>query len=477
MKSAIPVKAIVEAVDSRTSVESAISAFAQDGQAAILDSSRSLDQRGRFSILAVDPIAIVSLTGREPRDPLTELAERITKRCPVVAKGTDEIPFVGGWIGYLSYETGLPMHRISPQVDAGMAVPSARFGLHDAAAIYDHLLGRWFLTAIDWPTGLGLQRPPVSERLNQLRRRLDAAAHLEWEDPALPFAAQPQSNMPRWAYTRKVRKVKQYIEAGDVYQVNLARRFTTQTNASPVDLYLRLRKISPSSQAALLMWDNTAILSSSPELFLNLHDGHVVTRPIKGTRPRTGNPRADAAARRELATSDKERAELIMIVDLLRNDLGRVCSYGTVRVTEPGEIEEHPQVFHRVATIEGRLEHGKDWSDLLRATFPGGSVTGAPKIRAMQIIRELEPTRRGVYCGSIGWIGLDGSMSLNLAIRTMVQEGDSVDSYVGSGIVAESTPDAEYEETMAKARGMLQALNAEELRATAPAVCEAVSAT
>jgi len=204
-----------------------------------------------------------------------------------------------------------------------------------------------------------------------------------------------------------------------------------------------------------------AILSSSPELFLDLRDGHVVTRPIKGTRPRTGDPRIDAMARRELAESEKDRAELTMIVDLLRNDLGRVCSFRTVQVRDPGEIEEHPTVYHRVATIEGDLKTGLGWSDLLRAAFPGGSVTGAPKIRAMQIIRELEPTPRGIYCGSIGWIGLDGAMSLNLAIRTIVQRGDVVHLYAGGGIVAQSTPDGEYAETLAKLRGMLRALNAE----------------
>jgi para-aminobenzoate synthetase component 1 len=202
-------------------------------------------------------------------------------------------------------------------------------------------------------------------------------------------------------------------------------------------------------------------LSSSPELFLQLRDGHVVTRPIKGTRPRIGDCRADAVYRRELIHSDKDRAELTMIIDLLRNDLGRVCSFGTVRVTEADKIEEHPTVFHRVATIEGDLKPGNNWLDLMRAAFPGGSVTGAPKIRAMQIIDELEPTPRGVYCGSIGWIGLDGSLSFNIAIRTMVQVGDLVHVYAGGAIVADSTPEGEYKEIIAKAAGMLQALGCE----------------
>jgi para-aminobenzoate synthetase component 1 len=342
------------------------------------------------------------------------------------------------------------------------AVPRARFGLYDAAAVYDHQKEQWYLTAIDWPAPLAMQRPPVAQRLSLLRERLQSASRLALDEPPSPYTTRPVPNMSRKAYVAKLLRAKRYIEAGDVYQVNLTQRFTAQTTATPLELYRRLRTASPSSHAALLMWDDTAIISSSPELFLDLGDGHVVTRPIKGTRPRTGDPRIDAMARRELAVSDKDRAELTMIVDLLRNDLGRVCSFGTVRVTQPGEIEEHPTVFHRVATIEGNLKSGMGWPDLLRAAFPGGSVTGAPKIRAMQIIRELEPTPRGVYCGSIGWIGLDGAMSLNIAIRTIVQRGDRVHLNAGGGIVAESTPDAEYAETLAKLRGMLQALNAEE---------------
>ena len=223
-------------------------------------------------------------------------------------------------------------------------------------------------------------------------------------------------------------------------------------------MYRRLRSVTPSSHAAFLRWDDTAILSASPELFLDLRAGHVVTRPIKGTRPRIGDRAVDLRARRELQDSRKDRAELIMIVDLLRNDLGRVCSYGRVRVVDAGSIEEHPTVFHRVATIEGELAPGRNWLDLLLATFPGGSITGAPKIRAMQIIDKLEPTARGVYCGSIGWIGLDGSMSLNIAIRTMVQVRDRVHVYAGGAIVADSTPEGEYDEMLTKAAGMLRAL-------------------
>lgn len=469
---------VVEAVNVLAPVEAAIIVFTQASDPAILESSRCNNRYGQFSILASDPVEVISLARRgnlepESDDPFGSLAATM-RRYPGLAGPAGEVPFVGGWIGFLSYEAGLRAHRIEPHRQSEVGMPLYRFGLYDAAAVYDHQKDQWYLTAIEWPEPLAKQRPPVSQRLAVLRERLHAAARLELQEPPLPRTTRPVPNMSRNAYVAKVLRAKRYIEAGDVYQVNLTQRFTARTTASPLELYRRLRTASPSSHAALLMWDEAAIISSSPELFLDLRNGHVVTRPIKGTRPRTGDPRIDAIARRELEVSDKERAELTMIVDLLRNDLGRVCSFGTVRVREPGEIEEHPTLFHRAATIEGDLRSGGRWLDLLRAAFPGGSVTGAPKIRAMQIIRELEPTPRGVYCGSIGWIGLDGAMSFNIAIRTMVQRGDVIYLYSGGGIVAESTPDAEYAETVAKLRGMLLALNAEAPAESTHPVREAV---
>jgi len=459
-------QAVVEAVNLDAPVEAAITVFAQTAEPAILESSRPINTYGRFSILASDPVEVISLTARDSGNPFGLLAAAMAKY-PGLGGQACEMPYVAGWIGFICYEAGLSVEGIRPRPAGDLSVPLARFGLYDAAAVYDHQREQWYLTAIDWPVPWKMQRPPVSQRLAVLRERLQTASRLVRDsnlapEPPSPYTTRPVPNMSRQAYVAKLLRAKRYIEDGEVYQVNLTQRFTAQTTATPLELYRRLRTASPSSHAALLMWDDTAIISSSPELFLLLDDGHVVTRPIKGTRPRTGDPRIDAIARRELLASGKERAELTMIVDLLRNDLGRVCSFGTVKVREPGEIEEHPTVFHRVATIEGHLKSGTGWPDVLRAAFPGGSVTGAPKIRAMQIIRELEPTPRGVYCGSIGWIGLDGAMSLNLAIRTMVQRGDVVHLYAGGGIVAESTPDGEYEETLAKLRGMLRALNAED---------------
>ncbi|MCY3024571.1 MAG: anthranilate synthase component I family protein [Planctomycetota bacterium] len=273
-------------------------------------------------------------------------------------------------------------------------------------------------------------------------------------------------NLTPSSYCAAVERALEYIAAGDIYQINLAQRFTVPWKLSPETLYWRLRQQSPAEYGAFLgsglVGNGQALCSISPELFLRLRGDEVVTRPIKGTRPRGANSVEDAAARRELETSPKERAELTMIVDLERNDLGRVCDYGSVRVISAGEIEELPTLLHRVATVSGRLHPRRGRASLLQAAFPGGSVTGAPKLRAMQIIRELEPLPRGPYCGAIGWLGLDGDMELSIAIRTALCDGPRrvAHYYAGSGIVADSDPRREYEETLHKAAAFFRAANA-----------------
>jgi len=458
-----PRRLVVERIDVRVGIEPVLVAFAAAQGPAILESSRPGGKYGRFSIFASDPVEVLEIDRASGVCPFRFLGERLAVLPPIDGQAP-VIPFMGGWIGFWAYEAGLQTERIGYRSEttpgAPGPLPLARFGLYDHAVVYDHGEEQWYGTAVEWPASVAARRPTAAQRLDALRARVRAAADKTRSDACAAPTTEPLTpGIERSDYLTAVERVQRYIEAGDVYQVNLTQRFTTRTSASPVALYRRLRRMNPSSHAALLLWDDIAVLSSSPELFLDVRRGHVVTRPIKGTRPRVGVPRIDAAYRRELATSEKERAELNMIVDLLRNDLGRVCSFGSVRVTEPGEIEEHPTVFHRVATIEGDLAPGGSLIDLLRATFPGGSVTGAPKIRAMQISHELEPTPRGVYCGSIGWIGLDGAMSFNLAIRTIVQRGDRVSLYAGGAIVADSTPETEYDETITKLTGMLRALN------------------
>jgi len=262
-----------------------------------------------------------------------------------------------------------------------------------------------------------------------------------------------KSTFTRPAYESTVARAIAYISAGDVFQVNLSQRFTAALPAPPKTIYDRLQSQSPAAFGAFLQYDDFALISNSPELFLRLTpDRRIITRPIKGTRP------LQTGMENELRNSIKDQAELHMIVDLERNDLGRVCEIGSVKVIEPRAIEPHATVYHGVATIEGKLRQDVSFIDLLRATFPGGSVTGAPKIRAMQIIDELEPVRRGPYCGAIGYLASDGSIEFNLAIRTMIVKDNLVHIPVGGGIVADSNPAAEYEETLIKAQAMFAAL-------------------
>jgi len=310
----------------------------------------------------------------------------------------------------------------------------------------------------------------VEEKLEGVRARIAAAGKLTLPvTQKVPIAQvteislSPQAADHRPAYSAAFDKAMRYIAAGDIYQVNLTQRFTVETAATPLENYLRLRSVSPSPYAAFLPWDEGAIISASPELFLSLRGRQVETRPIKGTRPRGENSTEDQLMRKDLQSSEKDRAELNMIIDLLRNDLGRVSRYGTVRVSDAGSIEEHPTVFHRVATVEGELRPEVGLAELLRATMPGGSVTGCPKIRAMQIIDELEPHPREIYCGGIGMIGCDGNMTLNVAIRTMLQRGGTVQVYAGGAVVADSTCASEYREIEAKAAGMLRALGAKSI--------------
>jgi anthranilate/para-aminobenzoate synthase component I len=319
----------------------------------------------------------------------------------------------GRWVGFLGYDLGRLFESVPSASRDDLALPLFAFGfIADDAPDVDftpeHVVGR------DAPLTSSFMRP----------RYLDAAA-----------------------------RAIEYIAAGDVFQINLSQRFTTGLPARPLDVYQRLLHQAPAAYGGLLDFGDFALICNSPELFLRVTpDRRVVTRPIKGTRPR--RPGMDA----ELRDSIKDQAELNMIVDLERNDLGRVCEIGSVKVTEPRVIEAHPTVYHGVATIEGLLRPDVSFVDLLRATFPGGSITGAPKIRAMEIIDELEPVRRGPYCGAIGYVASDGSIEFNIAIRTMIAKNGLVHVPVGGGIVADSEPEAEYEETLVKARAMFAAL-------------------
>ncbi len=434
-------------------------------RAAILE---SLDQAGpgkRFSIFAADPIRTINVAASDGVNPFDQM-----KALGCMGRSEPpprDLPFSAAWIGFIAYEAG---RFVEPSADwrhGSRSQELARWSLYDTFLVCDHATGTWSIVAADLPRELTVAgRPTAGSRVAKVAAWLETLA-----DPGAPALNAPQSvptsdAVGSWDdlpadYLERCRRTLEYIRAGDVFQVNLARRYFAMTSLSPGELYDRLAATNPAEYAAYLapFGDQPAIVSSSPELFLCKTGRDVTTRPIKGTRPRTGHLLRDEMARSALRDSEKDRAELNMIIDLERNDLSRVCEPGTVRVTSEGEIESMPHVFHRTATITGRLRESCDAVDLLRATFPGGSITGAPKVRAMQIIHELESSPRGAYCGAIGWFGLDGDLMLNLAIRTMTAyQNGSVQFHVGSGIVADSLPQEELAELDAKAVGMLAAL-------------------
>jgi para-aminobenzoate synthetase component 1 len=372
-------------------------------------------------------------------DPFDVVREALAEHA--VKDNDTAFPFAGGAIGYLGYDLGRHIELLPERAIDDRGLPDLFLAFYDRAIVVDHSARRAAIVEL-------------SEREDG--RAMDAKQYDEEFRGLGPMTAGATgSNFTRDEYLAAVARVRDYIAAGDVYQVNLSQRFRARTPASPFELYRRLR---PAPYSSLLEIGRRAIVSSSPELFLDVRERRVVTRPIKGTRRRGETLAEDERLRGELLASEKDNAELAMIVDLERNDLGRVCEYGSVRVTEPLALETHPTVHHLVATVEGKLRRDADLVGLLRATFPGGSVTGAPKIRAMEIIDELEPTRRGAYTGAIGFLGFDGAATLSVAIRIIEVHGDDCWFQVGGGVVADSDPAAEYDETLVKGAALAQAI-------------------
>jgi para-aminobenzoate synthetase component 1 len=385
-------------------------------------------------------------------------------------------PFQGGAAGYLAYDWARQLERLpAPRFD-DLAMADVLFGIYDWVIAWDHEMSRAWLISTGMPeTDANARDRRAAERAAAVQERLRsngfraaspeqrAATHsrmapsypVDGSDPRLGL----RSSYTHAAYLDAVNRVVEYIRAGDIFQANLSQRFEAPLVEPPWDLYLRLRTQNAAPFAAYLDFPDALILSASPERFLRVApDGHVETRPIKGTRPRGVGPEHDAALGQALTESAKDRAENLMIVDLIRNDLSRVCAPGTVRVRELFALEHFATVHHLVSTVVGRLGDDAIALDLLRAAFPGGSITGAPKIRAMEIIAELEPSARGVYCGAIGYLSLTGALDTSIPIRTAVVRGGRVYLSAGGGIVADSDAEQEYRETLDKARGMIDAL-------------------
>ena len=366
-------------------------------------------------------------------------------------------PFRGGFLGWISYDVGRHVEKLPDRHGPDPAVPDFVLAEYECLAVEDRLERRLFVTggcdADEGPSRLVARQAELADLLQEL-----AAGRKGPEAASDAGDVSPGADCSHDEYLRRLRRVIDYIAAGDVFQANLAQSFRAPFRGSRIGLYERLRAASPAPYGCWLDLGGPTVMSISPELFLERRGERVVTRPIKGTRPRGTDEAEDARLRAELHASEKDRAELAMIVDLLRNDLGRVAETGSVVVDEERVLEAHPTVHHAVATVSARVARSVGTSGLLAATMPGGSVTGAPKIRAMEILDELEDVRRGPYCGSAGWFGWDGDMVTNILIRTLVATGDEVSFHVGGGIVADSEPGAEYDETLDKAAALLSAL-------------------
>ena len=435
-----------------------------------LDSSLPGGRTGHYSFMGSNPFLQLKTYGNrallEEGGRVTSLRENpfrlLRELLARFRTETGELPFLSGAVGFFSYDLGRMTEKLPELAADDLNVPDICLCFYDRVLVIDHEANRLYLTATGLPlTGVAARDKALAD-LDELAERTSKGPAAREGDPwLLPDvdASEVMRHFTAAAYRQAVLKAKEHIAAGDIYQVNMTQRFSAPLKMAPYQLYRRLRQASPAPFAAYLdCGDDLRLLSSSPERFLLLQGRQVETRPIKGTRPRGRTAGEDQAMRQELLNSEKDRAELVMIVDLERNDLGRVCSYGTVRVPELLTLEEYATVFHLVSTVCGTLAPGKDVVDLLKSTFPGGSITGTPKIRAMEIIEELEPVRRGVYTGAIGYLGFDGRADLNIAIRTMINKGDRVYLQVGGGIVADSDPRLEYEETLHKARAMLRSL-------------------
>jgi para-aminobenzoate synthetase component 1 len=409
---------------------------------------------GRYSFLTADPVA-VARTPEAARDLL-----RPHRRPPLPGVP----PFQGGIAGYLGYDWGAELEHVArPGADRlTPRIPDVLLALYDWVIAWDHLEEKaWLISTgiTDAARGGAGRDMRAATRAATVRERLAAPAPAVRDHPS-PVPTAPQSNFTRAEYERAVSRIRDYIAAGDVYQVNLAQRFHAPFVGSTLALYRRLRARNPAPFGAYLEFAGAAITSISPERFLRLDatTRAAEARPIKGTRPRGTTPAKDRALAQELLASEKDRAENVMIVDLLRNDLGKVCRPGSVTVPKLFALESHPTVHHLVSTVSGVLADERDAFDLLRAAFPGGSVTGAPKIRAMEIIAELERAPRGLYCGAIGYVSATGAMDFNIPIRTIVLRDGTATFHAGAGIVWDSEPAAEYQETLAKARTLIETL-------------------
>ncbi|RIZ64852.1 MAG: aminodeoxychorismate synthase component I [Methylococcales bacterium] len=431
------------------------SALVQRPWSVFLDSGYPYSTQGRYDIIAADPICTLVTHGDKTtisRDDVVVVSEQdpftlVKEQLLPALMGFDELPFNGGAIGYFSYDLARRLENLPVIAEDAEQIAEMAVGIYQWALIVDHQQQQSVLVGQDCADSLW-------------QSLIDQFSQLPTSKPQTAFTVQSDisSNMTQATYTQAFDRIKYYLKEGDCYQVNLTQRFEADCAGEPWSAYLKLREQNAAPFSCYLNLPEVQILSSSPERFLKLTQGEVETKPIKGTRPRKQNELEDQEQIASLENSAKDRAENLMIVDLLRNDIGKTCIKGSVKVPVIFEVESYATVHHLVSTVTGLLAEHQHALDLLKSCFPGGSITGAPKIRSMEIIEELEPHRRGVYCGAIGYIGFNGNMDTNIAIRTLVHANNTIRCWAGGGIVHDSVAEDEYQESFDKAAAMLALL-------------------
>lgn len=451
-----------EEIRTQKTAEEIFRLFRNESHAVFFDSALQPRQQGQFSIILFDPFLVFSSKGccmeiiednrliRNEGDPLQHLKSLLAKYA--VKPSPEALPCENGCAaGFISYDFGSVLEKLPDTAVEEMDIPHIMLGFYDTAVIADHEHGRMYVCAVSQePQGEKERETCERRKIDRICRAISLGKSLLDDDLCEEPPREFVSDFSQSEYCDMVEKAREYIRNGDIFQVNLSRRIRTKISGDAYNVYRKLRAANPAPFACYLHFGDLRVMSSSPERFFHLKDGRIETRPIKGTRPRGKSASEDAKLQEELLTSEKDLAELVMIVDLERNDLGRICRMGSVEVTELVKIEAYATVFHLVSTIRGELADGMDVTDCIRATFPGGSITGAPKIRAMEIIDELEPVKRNIYTGAIGYMGFDGTSDFNIAIRTIVADKEQAFYQVGGGIVWDSVPESEFIETLNK---------------------------
>lgn len=443
------------------------SQVASEPFAMLLDSASPHHPNSRYDVLVCRPLATLTAHGRTcvvhehgktsslEADPF-ELLATLQQRClPALSADCSELPFIGGVLGYFGYDLGRTIESLPALASDDIPLPDLAVGFYPQALVLDKASRQlWYVDS----------RGDASATVDAYLAAFATAAAADVTGFSL--TSDWQANLSQPEYLARFARIQQYLQSGDCYQINLAQRFSADYQGDPYQAYLQLRAANQAPFSAFIRLAQGAVLSISPERFLEVKARHIETKPIKGTRPRFAEPEADAQSAASLQQSPKDRAENVMIVDLLRNDLGKVAKAGTVRVPSLFAIESFPAVHHLVSTISAELAESYQPLDALRAAFPGGSITGAPKVRAMQIIEELEPHRRSVYCGAIGYLSQHGHMDTNIAIRTLVAADNRIHCWAGGGIVADSVAAGEYQETYDKVARILPVLSGARFRGT-----------